>query len=304
MRRLNSNGYSLSVECNHYFSEDYIEKIMNKLGFDKSFPVIYYEFHNNNIYDLLNLCTSFSSHDCIIVVEIDIEAEKANVTDETYKRFQVKQPIDLGFVDISKFMDPYEIYCFIYPNVYGTKILDYILKGECNKMEKFNLSVYVTYENSIRAHITGVYLDKTLATSERDKRGDLEIIDTFELQGFSNRDNYDSYLNDDCKYFSQRLEMIRTMILALYDIEGCICGGIAHVVVDDENFEDHHLQFVIDECNKEENKDRLEVPLAKVICEELLKLSMQERALLFSSYYSFACDKNCNECTIDKGSLD
>lgn len=171
-------------------------------------------------------------------------------------------------------------------------------------MNNFKCPVYVTYENSIRHNVTGVYLDKSYAEKERNKREDLDVIDTFELQGTGNKKDWKSWVYDECKHYTPKVAAIKTMISALYDIEGCICGGIAHIVVDDDNFEDHHLQFVIDECNKEENKDRLEVGLAKLICEELLKLPMQTRALLFSGYYSFACDCNCNECSINKGSID
>ena len=55
------------------------------------------------------------------------------------------------------------------------------------------------------------------------------------------------------------------------------------------------------QLSKEENQDREEIGIAKLICEELLKLSIQERALLFSSYYSYRCDGNCKNCPIEKG---
>lgn len=307
MRRLYTNGYSLSKECNHYYSEDYIEEIMDKLQFNKSFPVIYWDKSHVAIYDLLDFCNSFGALQCIIVAEIPLfmvhDKDGNYHVDEEWQMIEIKRFVDIGFVDISKYMNPYDINCFIYSNIYGNKILDYIIKGECNKMEKFKCPVYVTYENSIRPNVTGVYLSKSQTEKERDKRDDLEIIDTFELQGNSARDDWGSKVYDECNYYNPRIPMIRTLISALYDIEGCVCGGIAHIVTDDDNFEDHHLQFVIDECNKEENKDRLEIGLAKLICEELLKLNMRERALLFSGYYSYACDGNCSECCIDKGEL-
>ena len=45
-----------------------------------------------------------------------------------------------------------------------------------------NEKVYVTYENSLRANVSGVYTSRTLAEKERKERGDLDYIDSFELK--------------------------------------------------------------------------------------------------------------------------
>lgn len=164
--------------------------------------------------------------------------------------------------------------------------------------------VYVTYENSTRSKVTGIYANRELAEKERDERGDLEIIDEFHVKGH-NADNWAFPIEDDCKYFNPHLNTIRELISCLYELEDCGCGGLAHIVVDDENIEDHHIQWVLDQCHKEENKDREEVGLVKLICEELLKLSMQERVLLFTSYweYGFCMEGNCENCPVHKGKL-
>ena len=86
-----------------------------------------------------------------------------------------------------------------------------------------------------------------------------------------NSDDFEFPLNDECKHFTPRLNTIRELIACLYNLEGCGCGGLAHIVVDDNNIDDGSLQCVIDLCNEEENKDEEEAGLAKLICEEMLK---------------------------------
>lgn len=107
-----------------------------------------------------------------------------------------------------------------------------------------------------------------------------------------------------CKYYSPKLKAITIMIHALYEMEGCVCGGICHIVTDDDNFDDGSLYCVLRECKKEENKDRIELELAEAICKALLKLTMQERALVFTGFYSNSLcnmDNKCDECDIEKG---
>ena len=163
------------------------------------------------------------------------------------------------------------------------------------------MNVYITYSNELRAQVTGVYTSRLKAQKERDKRGDMEIIDKFELNGNFDRNWMD--INKDCKHFNKHLLSIANLIGCLYDMEGCLCGGLAHVVVDDDNFEDPAIDFVLNLCEQEENKDKDELELVKLICKELKKLPIQQRALLFSSYYSYRCDNNCENCMIHKGKL-
>ena len=161
------------------------------------------------------------------------------------------------------------------------------------------MNVYVTYSNSRHPSAPGVYTNMDLATKEREERHDLDCIDILELKGNYNRNLLD--VNIDCTYFTNRLITIAKLIECLYELEGCICGGLAHVVLDDDNFDDNSINFVLELCNQEENKDEEEAGLAKLICEELKKLSIQQRALLFSSYYSYKCDGNCKDCPIARG---
>lgn len=111
-----------------------------------------------------------------------------------------------------------------------------------------------------------------------------------------------------CKYntpeMKPKLQAIVIMIHALYEMDGCSCGGICHIVTDDDNFDDHSLNVVISECHKKENQDRPEIELAEAICLALKKLSLQERALVFSSFYTGSlCDNDhkCEGCWIERG---
>jgi len=136
---------------------------------------------------------------------------------------------------------------------------------------------------------------------ERNK--ELGHIKEVDLQGYIGH-KFTYEISDTCKYYNPRLNMIRELIACLYSLEGCCCGGLCHIVTDDNNFRDEDLKCIINECDKEENKDRVEVPLCKLICEEMLKISIQERSLLFNSYYAeILCDKNCKICEVEKGKM-
>lgn len=104
----------------------------------------------------------------------------------------------------------------------------------------------------------------------------------------------------DCKFYNKHLETIKEYISCLYELEGCNCGGICHIITDDNNIRDCDMEWVLNECEKDENKDREEIELAKLICKELLKLTVQERVLLFTymDYYYVVCDKLCDKCNI------
>lgn len=78
--------------------------------------------------------------------------------------------------------------------------------------------------------------------------------------------------------------------------------GLCHIVTDEDNYDNGSLLWVLEECEKEENKNREELEITKLICKELLKLSMNERNLLFNSfYYDFDCFSNnkCKDCLIE-----
>ena len=158
-----------------------------------------------------------------------------------------------------------------------------------------NGEVYVVYGSD---YVKGVYANDKLAKKEK---GATELIKAFDVEGYKG-DDWEIRIMDYCKYYKPHLETIRELISCLYQLEGCCCGGLAHIVTDDNNIEDHHIQSVLEYCDEEQNKDRTERGLVKLICEELLKLSIQERVLLFMSYYAYGiCNQDCKNCTIHKG---
>ena len=109
-----------------------------------------------------------------------------------------------------------------------------------------------------------------------------------------------------CKYYSPKLKAIVIMIHALYEMDGCSCGGLCHIVTDDDNYDDNNLYTILYECREEKNQDKIEVELVEAICKALLKLSIQERALVFSGFYSSCLcdmDNKCDDCCIEKGKL-
>lgn len=83
------------------------------------------------------------------------------------------------------------------------------------------------------------------------------------------------------KYHSAMPTIIR-LIQALYEIDSCSCGGLGHVVIDDNNVEDIHLERTIELCNEEQSKDKPERFLVICIMEYLKLLTEEQRKLLFA----------------------
>lgn len=85
-----------------------------------------------------------------------------------------------------------------------------------------------------------------------------------------------------CKYVTTDSIIVYHMIEILYDVLEERCGGLAHIVADDNNLDDESLKFVIEECNKEENKDRHDVHVCRILCEALLRLTLNQRYFIFA----------------------
>ena len=105
-----------------------------------------------------------------------------------------------------------------------------------------------------------------------------------------------------CKYYDKHLDTIREYIGCLYNIEGCCSGGMIHILTDDDNFDDDDISYCLKECLK--HPDREEAAIGKLICEEYLKLPMQKRRLLCSTYIGhWSCFNKgqCEDCFIETG---
>lgn len=81
--------------------------------------------------------------------------------------------------------------------------------------------------------------------------------------------------------WNPKIPIIEGMIHTLYDQPCCSCGGLCHIVTDDDNIRDEDLKFVIEYCEREENASRPDKELSSWICQLLLQLTFEQRAGLF-----------------------
>lgn len=110
--------------------------------------------------------------------------------------------------------------------------------------------------------------------------------------------------NTKCKYVTPDSIIVYEMIELLYDVLEEHNGGLAHIVASENNLDDESLKCVIEECSKEENQNRHDVSVCKVLCESLLRLTLNQRYFIFAfieSEYSNIDDLKgllTDECTI------
>ena len=112
-----------------------------------------------------------------------------------------------------------------------------------------------------------------------------------------------------CKYWNDHMNTIIALIGCLYDIEGCSCGGLLHVMVDDDNLDDSTIAWTLAECLKNPSKE--ESGIGKLICEEYVKLSMEERRLvnnhcdyITDDGYCYLNCQGCEKCYVETGELE
>ena len=104
-----------------------------------------------------------------------------------------------------------------------------------------------------------------------------------------------------CKHYTKHLDTIRAYISCLYAMHnGEFCtGGLLHIVTDDGNLEDHHIQWCLDKCEKHPEREDSEI--GKLICKELLKLPMEQRKLIYFPDWlrePYCNPNNCEDCPI------
>ena len=100
-----------------------------------------------------------------------------------------------------------------------------------------------------------------------------------------------------CKYYKPSMIALKEYCKTLYSLEDCMTGGPLHILVDDGNYEDQHIQFCLDECSKQ--PDLLSSQLGAIICREYQKMSMEERAIfyLYLWGHDLTCKyTNCHDC--------
>lgn len=297
-----------------FYYEKEIKDAMKKLGMDHITPI----FTTLEDYKSIPNVDLIQLHHAVIIVEVYVETKEVNgkqvIADEKFvERLENEYPIgNYGMLLLeSLFMNPYDIYVFVTDNLYGETLQEYFDEGKIEKLPKINNPVYAVYESSDGESdmLTSIFADRKSAEQYIKEYGEkyslVPVVDTFELEGSIRKWDFDLPIHKDCKYYTPKLEAIRIMISAVYDMDGCACGGIGHVVFDDNNYDDSTLEYVIAECDNDESKDRPERSLVKLICEELLSLSIQQRALIFGSYYaSILCEQDCENCNIEEGNYE
>lgn len=80
-----------------------------------------------------------------------------------------------------------------------------------------------------------------------------------------------------CKYYKPRMATLLEYCRCLYKLEGCICGGLLHILLDDDNYDTNSILFCLRECITHPEEEESELGI--LICKELLKMSIEERTL-------------------------
>lgn len=111
-----------------------------------------------------------------------------------------------------------------------------------------------------------------------------------------------------CKYFTNRLHTIIAYDECLHKLKDCANGGLLHVLLDNGNYEDKNILSCLQNCIT--NPDREESELGKLICTEYLKLSIEQRRILYlkdfdgfeNLRFGYCCNNgDCKNCIIEKG---
>lgn len=105
------------------------------------------------------------------------------------------------------------------------------------------------------------------------------------------------------------MKVIAPLLSTLYETLAESCGGLAHVVVNDHNYDDLSIDYVIEYCNEPQNKDRLDRYLVLCLMDYLREMTEEQRKLcmeflsevIFDNDLRLYFDYNdVNEITFDK----
>lgn len=103
---------------------------------------------------------------------------------------------------------------------------------------------------------------------------------------------------DKCKFYNPHMDTIYEYCKCLYRLDGCICGGSLHILLDDDNIDTDDILFCLNECVTHPEEEGSE--LGVLICKEYLKLSLRERYFLDSMWngMGYDCINNgdCSSC--------
>lgn len=101
-----------------------------------------------------------------------------------------------------------------------------------------------------------------------------------------------------CKYWSEEVAEVCKLVKHLYYDMHEGAGGMLHIVLDDFNIDDDDLEWCIEYCNQEENRDRHDRDICIEIAQRMLKLSREARLLVCYQWDTKFCDGNCEDCVI------
>ena len=88
-----------------------------------------------------------------------------------------------------------------------------------------------------------------------------------------------------CKHLENKFEEMENLLRlcrAFYLLPDCSAGGPLHILLDDYNYDRHSIEFCIEECKK--NPESMSSRLGLLICDELLRLSLEERCVFFACW--------------------
>lgn len=102
-----------------------------------------------------------------------------------------------------------------------------------------------------------------------------------------------------CRYYNPRIKTIKAYVQCLYELDGCACGGLLHILLDEDNIYDKDILYCLGECIKHPEKE--ESKIGQLICEEYLKLSLDQRKYLVSYLNGFedgtcTVEMSCETC--------
>lgn len=106
------------------------------------------------------------------------------------------------------------------------------------------------------------------------------------------------------KHYNKDVRYINKLVQLLYDDLQEHCGGLLHITIDDGNLDDEDIQWCIEYCNKNENSDREDKYLCLEIATRMLRLTMEQRKLVYYMNGRFSCEGDCGECVIERGEED
>lgn len=106
-------------------------------------------------------------------------------------------------------------------------------------------------------------------------------------------------MNTCSKHYNDNVAYVNKLVRLLYDDLGEGCGGLLHIVLDDGNIEDNHIQWCIENANKEENQNRVDRYLSLEIAHKMLGLTIEQRKLVYYMDMCFECDGHCFNCVIE-----